>query len=170
MRRFALITFSALLPLICCSSQDAAVTSGSIRGNVFTQNDAGEPFVFPGVRVALLGPVAKEARSDEKGDYVFDSVPAGTYTVEAQAPGVSAKLGIDVKAGETTVARLELRIDAVKSTVTVTADAIGPVAETAQTTTIRQSTLEIAPNQNEHLRVCCLWCPGLSADRTDGST
>ena len=92
MRRTALITFSVLLPLLCCFPQDAAVTAGSIRGDVFTQNDAGEPFVFPGARVALLGSVAKETQSDEKGDYAFDSVPAGTYTVEAQAPGVSTKL------------------------------------------------------------------------------
>ena len=48
-----------------------------------------------------------------------------------------------------------------KSTVTVTADATGPVAETAQTTTIRQSTLEIAPNQTERFESLLPLVPGV---------
>jgi hypothetical protein len=161
MRRIALITFSVLLPLICCFSQDAAVTSGSIRGDVFTQNEGREPLVLPGARVALRGPVTKETQSDEKGDYAFDAVPAGTYTVEAQAPGLGAELTIEVKADETTIARLELQLDAVKSTVTVTADAPAAIAETAQTTTIRQSTLESAPNQTERFESLLPLVPGV---------
>lgn len=161
MRRIALITFTFLLPVICCFPQDLAVTAGSVRGAVSTANESGQRFVFPGARVALQGPVAKETQSDETGDYAFDAVPPGTYTVEAQTPGMSAKVEIEVKAGETTLARLDLRIDAVKSTVTVTEQAPDAVAESSQSATIDQKTVEIAPNRNDRFESLLPLVPGV---------
>jgi hypothetical protein len=156
-----LITFSVFWLLIPCFAENAEVTTGSIRGDVFTKTEGEEPFLFPGARVALYGPVAKETQADEKGDYVFDSVPPGTYTVKAQAPGLSASFELEVKAGGTTVAPLELRVDEVKSTVTVTAEAPSPVAESSQNTTINQSTVEIAPNHNERFESLLPLVPGV---------
>ena len=166
MRRIALITFSVLLPLICCFPRDAAVPAGSIRGDVFTQNEGGEPFVLPGTLVALQGPVAKETQAATRGNTRSDSVPPGTYTVEAHTPGLSAERTIEVKADETTIARLELRFDAVKSTVTVTEQAPAAVAESSQSTTIDQKTIEMAPNQTERIESLLPLVPGVVPPRT----
>jgi Carboxypeptidase regulatory-like domain/TonB dependent receptor-like, beta-barrel len=161
MRKTALIAFSVLLIGIRCVSQDAVPAMGSIRGEVFTKNAGGEPSVLPATHVMLHGPVAKETQSDQRGAYSFDSVPPGKYVLEASAPGLSAALEVEVSPGATTAAPLELNVVAVTSTVTVTGNDPAPIAESAQSTTITQKTVEAAPNQNENFESLLPLVPGV---------
>jgi hypothetical protein len=117
--------------------------------------------MVPATRIVLHGPVAKETESDGNGEYVFDSVPAGSYTVEAKVPGLSGALAIEVKPGETSIVPIELAIDAVTNSVTVTASDPGPGGESAQSTTIAQSTVENAPNQTERFESLLPLVPGV---------
>jgi TonB dependent receptor/Carboxypeptidase regulatory-like domain len=161
MRKTALIAFSVLLIGFCCRSQETPVTMGSIRGDVFTKDKAGERSVLPATHVALHGAVEKETQSDQRGAYSFDSVPPGTYILEATAPGLNATLEVEVSPGAAATAPLELNVVAVNSTVTVTGNDPAPVAESAQSTTIAQRTVETAPNQNERFESLLPLVPGV---------
>jgi TonB dependent receptor/Carboxypeptidase regulatory-like domain len=166
MRKTALIAFSILLILFRCVSQETPVTMGSIRGDVFTKDKAGERSVLPGTHVALHGAVEhgaveKKTQSDQRGAYSFDSVPPGTYILEATAPGLNATLEIEVSPGAIAAAPLELNVVAVNSTVTVTGSEPAPIAESAQSTTIAQKTVEAAPNQNERFESLLPLVPGV---------
>ncbi len=127
MRKTALIASFVLLIVFRCFPQDATETMGSIRGEVFTESEAGERSVLPATHVALHGAVEKETQSDQRGAYSF----------------------------------LELSVVAVTSTVTVTGTPPAPLAESAQSTTITQTTVEAAPNQNERFESLLPLVPGV---------
>ena len=161
MRKTALIAFSVLLIGIRCFPEDPTPALGSIRGDVFTRDAGGERSVLPATQVTLHGPVAKETQSDQRGAYSFDSIPPGKYVLEARAPGLSATLEVEVSPGATAAAPLELNVVAVSSMVTVTASDPAPIAESAQSTTITQKTVEAAPNQNEKFESLLPLVPGV---------
>ena len=161
MRKTALIASFVLLIVFRCFPQDATETMGSIRGEVFTKSEAGERSVLPATHVAVHGAVEKETQSDQRGAYSFDSVPPGKYLLEASAPGLSSTLEIEVRPGATAAAPLELSVVAVTSTVTVTGTPPAPLAESAQSTTITQTTVEAAPNQNERFESLLPLVPGV---------
>jgi hypothetical protein len=161
MRKITFITFSVLLVVIRCFPQHAMVATGSIRGDVFTKDEVGGHSVLPGTRVELRGAVVKETQSDAQGAYEFNSVPPGNYSLKASATGLSATLEVEVKAGGTSVAPLELGIVAVTSAVTVTANDAASAEDSAQSTTLKQSTVETAPNLTEHFESLLPLVPGV---------
>jgi len=161
MRKTALLAFSVLLIGFRCFPQTTTGTMGSIRGEVFTKSEAGQQSVLPATHVALHGAVERETQSDQRGAYSFDSLPPGKYVLEASAPGLSATLEVEVSPGATATAQLELNVVAVSSTVTVTGNDPEPVAESAQSTTITQTTVEAAPNQNERFESLLPLVPGV---------
>jgi hypothetical protein len=157
----ALLAFSVLLIGSRCFPQTTAVPMSSIRGDVFTKSEGGELSVVPATHVALHGPVTKETQSDQRGAYSFVSIPPGKYLLEASAPGLSAMLEVEVSPGATAAAPLELNVVAVTSTVTVTGNEPAPTDGSAQSTTIAQSTVEKAPNQNERIESLLPLVPGV---------
>lgn len=161
MRRLVLIAFSLLAPALHSAPQEAVATAGSIRGDVFTRTDGGEKSALAGVRIALHGPADRETQSDAEGRYVFDSVPAGRYTLQASPQGLHGDAVVEVKAGALAEAPLALTLTTVRSAVTVTAADPGVVAEPAQSTTIARSTVENAPNQTEHFESLLPLVPGV---------
>ena len=161
MRKITFITFSVLLVVIRCFPQHAMVATGSIRGDVFTKDEVGGHSVLPGTRVELRGAVVKETQSDAQGAYEFNSVPPGNYSLKASATGLSATLEVEVKAGGTSVAPLELGIVAVTSAVTVTANDAASAEDSAQSTILKQSTVETAPNLTEHFESLLPLVPGV---------
>src|SRR4029077_18839537 len=112
-----------------------------IHGDVFTKDERG-PSVVPGTRLVLRGPVTKETESNVNGAYAFDALPPGNYTIEAHAPGLSVTLKVDVRDGGVSVTPIELAVEALTSSVTVTANDPGPVVEAAQINTIKPSTID----------------------------
>jgi len=161
MRKITFIAFSVLLVVIRCFPQHAMVATGSIRGDVFTKDEVGGHSVLPGTRVELRGAVVKETQSDAQGAYEFNSVPPGNYSLKASATGLSATLEVEVKAGGTSVAPLELGIVAVTSAVTVTANDAASAEDSAQSTILKQSTVETAPNLTEHFESLLPLVPGV---------
>ena len=162
MRRISLIIFSTLLLLATpCFPQGGSAAPGSIRGEVATKNQNGEPAVLSHARIVLHGPVNKEAQSDAQGAFAIDSLPPGIYDIEARAPGLNAALAVEVKPGLVCVVPIELSVAAVTSTVNVTASDAPLVEESAQKSTIGQSVVEEAPNRNERIESLLPLVPGV---------
>lgn len=160
MRRIPLIVLLTLMLAVHCFSQDSTA-SGSIRGEVVTRNQNGEPAVLPGARIFLHGAITKETESDAKGAFVVDGLPPGMYDIEASAPGLNAGLAVEVKPGTASVVPIDLSVATVTSSVTVTASDPPPIEESAQTSTITQSTVEEAPNHNERVESLLPLVPGV---------
>lgn len=158
-----LVALFMLAPALCFP-QGQAVTTGSIQGEAFTKTEDGQRSFVPGMRIALRGPETKETTSDSIGRYAFDSVRPGLYTLEANSQGLNGSVSVEVKAGETLAAPLELSVSAVKSAVTVTETDPGVSVESggsSQATTIAQSTVDAAPNQTEHFESLLPLVPGV---------
>ena len=152
------------LTLGCCFAQDPKPAPGSIAGEVFNIGADGQRAVVPGAHINLSGPVERQTESDATGQYRFDLLPPGRYTVEAAAPGLAGKLPVDVAAGETAAAAIPLELTTVTNSVTVTAADSGVAAiseQSAQSTTINQSTVETAPNANEKVESLLPLVPGV---------
>ena len=160
MRRVSLIVFSTLILFIHCVAQDASAP-GSIRGEVVTRNENGEPAVLPHASIVLRGPINKDAQSDAQGAFAIDGLPPGKYDIEASAPGLNTIVTVEVKPGTASVVEIELGVVAVSSKVDVTASDPPPIEESAQKNTITQSTVENAPNQNEKIDGLLPLVPGV---------
>src|SRR5262245_36787328 len=161
MRKISLIAFSTLVLLINCLAQPGSTAPGSIRGEVTTKSQKGEPSVLAHARIVIDGPVNEETQSDERGAFAIDGLPPGIYSIEASAPGLNAALAVEVKSGTASIAPIELSMAAVTSTVTVTANDAPQIEESAQKSTIGQSTVEKAPNQNERIESLLPLVPGV---------
>jgi hypothetical protein len=161
MRGSVAYVVSILLFVLPAFSQSGSAESGSIRGDVFTKGTNGEPAVLPSVLIVLRGPVTKETESDAQGAFAIDSLPPGTYEIEANAPGLSGGLAVEVTPGTSSTVPLEMNVTIVSNTVNVTATEFFAADESAQHSTISQSVVEKAPNQAEKIDSLLPLVPGV---------
>jgi hypothetical protein len=161
MRMLIGIAWAILLLLGPCFAQGSSPALGSVRGDVFTQGTNGEPAVLPGVRIVLHGPVTKETESDALGAFAIEGLRPGTYQIEANAPGLSGGLSLEVTAGTSSTVPLEMNVTTVNNTVNVTATEDFVADESAQHNTISQSVVERAPNQEEKIDSLLPLVPGV---------
>jgi hypothetical protein len=116
MRRSLLIAFSTLVPLVRVVAQSDPLILGSVRGEVFTKIQNGEPAVLPGAHIVLRGPVTREAESDAQRAFAIDGLPPETYQIEANASRLYAALAVEVSAGTSSTVPVEMNVAAVTST------------------------------------------------------
>ncbi|MBI4460662.1 MAG: TonB-dependent receptor [Acidobacteria bacterium] len=111
---------------------------GSVRGTVTL---AGEGTPLHGVRLRLLR-LNRTATTDEQGNYSFENVPAGTYSLTAQMEGFrDISVAVTVQPGATSQADAQLRLIGPTQEVTVTASGQEQVAfQSFQTVTVLDST------------------------------
>jgi hypothetical protein len=107
--------------------------------------------------------VERAAQSDSDGNYSIASLPAGTYTIEVQAPGFKRDIAqhFAIEVGRTIQRNFQLEVGDVSENITVTADA--PVIETATTsvgTVINQRTVQEIPLNGRHFVDLGLLIPG----------
>ena len=111
-RRVALLALllGAVLPASPARAQEAG--AGSLRGSV-TDKDFQVP--IPGVRLTLVE-ARRAAVSNGQGQFVFESVPAGTYTLTADKDGYERKIvaGVVVAPGRLSDLRVELASEVVE--------------------------------------------------------
>jgi hypothetical protein len=160
MRTFILTLVVTVTPLLWASGQERAIGTATIVGTVFVADPAGDQSFLPGAKVELSGPVSVTTESDEKGKYSFESIPAGSYTVQGFSPGLQAVKIIYVEAGETVQAPLELKVSEVKTSVKVTASPT-ETTQASPSETINESTLRDAPNVNERFESSLPLIPGV---------
>src|SRR6202140_5938003 len=101
---------SILLFLGLGFAQGSSPALGSVRGDVFTRGTNGEPAVLPSVLIVLHGPITKETESDAQGAFAVDSLPPGTYEIEANAAGLSGGLAVEVTPGTSSTVPLEMNV------------------------------------------------------------
>src|ERR1700692_4139625 len=121
MRTLIGIAWALLLLMGLGFAQGSSPALGSVRGDVFTKGTNGEPAVLPSVRIVLHGPITKETESDAQGAFAIDSLPPGRYEIEANAPGLSGGLAVEVTPATSTAVPLEMNVTIVSNTVNVTA-------------------------------------------------
>jgi hypothetical protein len=132
---------------------------GSIKGQVMVADSSGSSYV-PGALIVLTGPANLNTQSDANGQYSFSSVPTGTYTVQATAPGLATQQSVTVDPGVVLTLSLQLQVAATTTNVTVTASsANSDIATAAQT--VEQKTLDNAPNADQKFETLLPLVPGV---------
>ena len=86
--------------LLLASMAYAQVTTADILGRVTDSSGA----VLPGATVTIVNTATRDTRtlvSNETGDYVFNLLPIGTYTVNIELQGFSSQMAaITVASGD----------------------------------------------------------------------
>ena len=126
---------SAWLAVVCLFlgglTAQAQVNVGRIQGTVTDATGAALPGVTVTASQKATG-LSLTAVSDSKGDYVFNALPTGQYTVSAELQGFKklSKTGYDVVADGRVTVNLALELGAMTETLEVTAQ----IGETVNTT------------------------------------
>lgn len=144
------------------SAQSSGQTGGSVRGIVFAAGPRAAHSVVPATKVTLDGPIHLEAESDGDGKFAFNTVPSGSYTITAQAPGMITQQGVTITAGAVSEIALEMKIQTVaeSTTVTATADSFD-IKQSSGTATISESTVRNMPNLDERFNSLLPLIPGV---------
>jgi len=152
----------ALGLLTGCALGQSKPEPSSVQGVVFTSEQDHARSVVPGTKLWLDGALHLEAESDSDGTFVFSSVPAGSYTITAQAPGLTATQNIEVRAGSVSRLELEMKVQAVTESATVTASA-DPVDTkgSSGTDSVGESAVVHMPNRDEHFENLLPLVPGV---------
>jgi Carboxypeptidase regulatory-like domain len=144
--------------------------TGALRGRVTDESGA----IVPRALVSLSGPGgAKTASADESGSYVFAGLAAGSYTVQATAPGLAlAPVKVAVRADARTL-DLVLRVASMQEKVTVQENG-GPVLSTdsannASALVISGADLEALSDDPDDLAADLAALAGPSAGPSGGS-
>ena len=162
MKQRIAIALSLVLTAVHVLGQGKTEPSGSIQGVVFTREQDHARSVVPATKLLLDGPTHLETQSDPEGKFAFDAVPSGSYTITADAPGLTAIQSIEVQAGSVSQLELEMKLQAVNESTTVTASAEQvDTKESSGTTTVGQSAVEHMPNRDEHFENLLPLVPGV---------
>jgi hypothetical protein len=118
-----------VLAMVLAATAAAQTFTGGLRGAVRDANG-----VIPGVTVQLVNEAtgqAREAVSNEQGEFSFSAVPPGTYTVRASLTGFKAYENRQVRIGAQQFLTLDigLEVGALEETITVTGQA--PLIDTS---------------------------------------
>src|SRR5271166_440473 len=139
------------------SAADEAKT-GALRGTVVTVDSDGARSVVAGAKVSIEGPSLSRTTADEQGKYSFPEAVPGRYRIEAIAPGLSGRNEATVVAGAAIDVEVELKMEAVKESVTVET-ASDPA--TTQQSTIDKAVVLNAPNKDDRIDTLLPLIPGV---------
>ncbi len=158
-----------LLPYPTCaqsSSQSSGSTRGAaIRGTVYDPDGR----AVPDAEVTLLGSLiaAGEMRTDSRGEYRFNGLAGGTYTVVANLPGfTSVSTEIKVERAENSVKDVHLKLSAVQEQVVVSASLGGALAPDVGSSVTVVSHDEIEDQGVETVADALRNVPGVAINRT----
>ena len=163
MQKVASIALALGLIGACAFAQGGGQPNGAVQGLVFITDADGGRSVVPATKITLDGPAHIEVQSDNEGKFAFSTVPAGSYTITADTPGMGATQGVVVTAGAVSQVQLEMKLEAVTESTTVTASAssMNTKNEPSGTNTIGESAVQNMPNVDEHFQSLLPLIPGV---------
>ena len=156
--------------ILCCSFLLMAVgasaadeNTGLVKGTVVTRDSKGDRLAVPGAKVRLTSAnLSRETVADNQGRYTFAEVPAQEYRVEATASGLSGSKSVSVVAGDAADLPIEMQVDTLKDSVTVTADADPAIStDVSEQSTINRSAVVNAPNKYDRAESVLPLVPGV---------
>src|SRR5262245_4203755 len=122
---------------------------------------------LPGASVNLTdsqpGGKTRTAVTDEQGEYKFENLAPGTYTLQVELNGFKPKsVNVTVGQGVTTLDCIQLEVGDVSETVTIS-DSADPLntTETAPKASFKQDTLQTLPLASEQLQDALPLVPGV---------
>jgi len=138
-----------VVTIVAPQSAVAGAETGDVRGTVFTVGPDGGRSVFTGAKVLLEGSsLSVETVTDQQGNFSFTAVAPATYKVTVNAPGFAGIKSVTVVEGSTIGVPIELQLETVKESVTVSAkDEQALPKDPSGETTINRSTVVNAPNK-----------------------
>jgi len=161
-QRLSITALALVLLTRLAFSQGAPQPGGSIQGVVFTTEQSHARSIVPGTKLSLEGALHLEAESNSDGTFVFSNIPPGSYTISAQAPGLTASQKIEVQPGAVAQVDVEMKLQIVAESTTVTASS-DPVdaKEFSGTNAIGESAVVHMPNRDEHFENLLPLVPGV---------
>ena len=161
-RKVASIALAFGLLAACALAQNTELQAGTVQGLVFTSEQDGGRLVVPGTKISLDGPSHLEAESNNEGKFAINAVPSGAYTVTAHAPGLSATQTTVVSASAVSELALEMKLQAVTESTTVTASAEpADTREPSGTGAVGESAVRNMPNRDEQFQSLLPLIPGV---------
>lgn len=161
-RRLAKIVFAIGLLAIGALAQGTGSATGTVRGLVFTADADGGRSVVPAAKISLDGPAHLEVRTNAEGKFACNAVPPGSYRISAEAMGLAATQNVSVTTATVSEIALEMKVQAVTQSTTVTASAerANPRAPSG-TNTVGDSAIRNMPNIDEQFQSLLPLIPGV---------
>lgn len=161
-RRLATIGFTWGLLASVAPGQSPGPATGTVQGEVFTTDADGGRSVLPDTRISLDGPSHIETQSTPQGKFALSAIPVGSYAITAQANGMAATQHIEVTAGTVLEVELEMKLQAVTESTTVTASADPTdTTEPSGSGTVGESAVRNMPNIDEQFQSLLPLIPGV---------
>lgn len=166
---FALPLFSACTTIAQTSgahtSASGSLRSATIQGTVY--DPQGRVVVRASVSLLSAMVAVGGTQTNSKGEYRFDGLLAGTFTIAANAPGFTALLQeVGVASGETRTADLHLALTAVQDQVVVSASLGGALAPQTGSSVTVVTQQEIQDEGVDTLADALRNVPGVAINRT----
>jgi hypothetical protein len=142
--------------------QATGATTGTVQGTVFTADADGGRSVVPAAKISLDGPAHLQLQTDNEGKFSFDTVPPGSYRVSVEATGLAATQNVVVTAAQVSEIALEMKLQAVAESTTVTASAEpADTKEPSGINTVGESAVKNMPNIDEQFQSLLPLIPGV---------
>jgi hypothetical protein len=134
-----------------------------VGGTVVTIDSRGDRVAVARANVQLSrSDLSRQSVADDQGRYSFADVPTGEYRIEATAPGMSGSNQVAVSPGVSANVTIELRLNAIRDSVNVSADAESPLSmDSSADSTINRSTVMNAPNKYDRADAVLPLVPGV---------
>ena len=152
----ATVTIILALLALAAAIQGQEKSGAGICRTVYTVDSSWVRSVVAGARVSLTGPsLHEETITNESGAYSFTPAPSSIYRIDVTAPGLSGSKTVTLVSNSMVKISIELTVNAVKESVTVTADADAPVpTQPSDQAVIEKTTIFNAPNKRLCAGIC----------------
>ena len=161
-RRLAKIALAMGLLTIGALGQATGPATGTVQGTVFTADADGGRSVVPAAKISLDGPVHLKVQTDNEGKFACKAVPPGSYRISVEATGLAATQNVVVTAAQVSEMALEMKLQAVAESTTVTASAEpADTKEPSGINTVGESAVKNMPNIDEQFQSLLPLIPGV---------
>jgi hypothetical protein len=142
--------------------QATGPATGTVQGTVFTADADGGRSVVPAAKISLDGPAHLQLQTDNEGKFACNTVPPGSYRISAEATGLVATQNVVVTAATVSGIALEMKLQAVAESTTVTASAEpANTKEPSGINTVGESAVKNMPNIDEQFQSLLPLIPGV---------